>query len=67
MKEQLNHFQTSVSQPTNAGSGWEEVGWVKTEEANWCSYTKNNGKDGAMVWISWEGNRDVFALMRATK
>ena len=66
IKEDMRQFTMFYTNemPKN---GWEEMGWMKTPEANWCSYSKNNGQDGAMVWVSSEGDKAIFALMRATK
>ena len=48
-------------------SGWNEADQVQTQDMSWGYYTKNNEKDGAIVWVGSDGGKTVFALMRATK
>jgi len=47
-------------------NGWQEVGWMETEEMSWGRYSKNNEKDGAIVWIDSEEGKTFIALMRGT-
>jgi hypothetical protein len=47
--------------------GWQEMGWMEMQEINWGMYTKNNEEDAAMVWITTEEEKTMFALMRALK
>lgn len=46
--------------------GWQEVGWMETEEMSWLGYSKNNEKDGAIIWIDSEEGKTFIALMRGT-
>ena len=48
------------------GKGWTKRGWVESEEASWCSYSKNNAMDGVLVWICPEGDKTILALMRGS-
>lgn len=49
------------------GKGWQEPAWMDMVEMQWGLYSKNNEHDVAMVWISSEEGKTVFALMRATE
>lgn len=33
-------------------AGWKAEGWISTSIAAYGNFTKNDGKDGAMVWTS---------------
>ena len=48
-------------------NGWQQTVWMEVQEMRWGAYTKNGEQDGAMVWITAEEGKTIFALMRATK
>jgi predicted small lipoprotein YifL len=48
-------------------SGWQQVMEVEVGEVNWFLYTKNNGQDGAMVWLGKDDGRTAISLMRSQK
>lgn len=47
-------------------AGWKAEGWFDKDVMAYCSYTKNNGKDGAMAWAGpVGGGKTGIALMQA--
>jgi hypothetical protein len=37
--------------------GWQEVDWIETKTTSWLSFSKNDEKDRAIIWVgSEEGN-----------
>jgi hypothetical protein len=48
-------------------SGWQQVMEVEVGEVSWFLYTKNNGQDGAMVWLGKDDGGTVISLMRSRK
>jgi hypothetical protein len=48
-------------------NGWEEVMNFDMAETKYFLYTKDNETQAAMVWVSTNDNKTVFALMRASK
>lgn len=48
-------------------NGWQEIDQMETQDMSWGYYTKNNEKDGAVIWVGYDNGKTVFALMRATK
>jgi hypothetical protein len=51
------------------GNGWTEKMWMEAGGVAWGYFTKNDEKDGAMFWCSFdeETNKTVFAVMRGTQ
>jgi len=47
-------------------NGWQEMRQMEKQDMSWSYYSKNDEKDGAAVWISYDEGKTVFALMRAT-
>jgi hypothetical protein len=47
-------------------NGWQETAWLDTPDNSWGTFSKNNGRDAAIVWIGTEDGKTVFALMRAS-
>jgi hypothetical protein len=47
-------------------NGWQENAWLDTPDNSWGTFSKNNGRDAAIVWIGTEEGYTVFALMRAS-
>lgn len=48
-------------------NGWQEMMWMEVQDATWAYYSKNDEQHGALVWVSSDEGRTVFALMRATR
>ena len=46
---------------------WEETFWMEVQETSWAYYSKNNERDGAMVWVSTDGGKTIIAMMRGTQ
>jgi len=73
-KVEWRYYETGDSVSTVAAfyrtempkKGWQEVGWMETEEMSWLGYSKNNEKDGAIIWIDSEEGKTFIALMRGT-
>jgi hypothetical protein len=51
------------------GNGWTEAMWMEAGGVAWGYFTKNDEKDGAMFWCSFdnEKNKTVFAVMRGSQ
>jgi hypothetical protein len=47
-------------------NGWQETAWMDLQNTRWGTFSKNNGRDAAIVWIGIEEGETVFALMRAS-
>lgn len=47
--------------------GWEQMGWMESQEVSWGWYTKNQEQDAAMVWIGDDDGTAGIALMRASE
>jgi len=43
---------------------WNETFWMESQDTSWGYYYKNNQEDGAMVWVSTDGNKTIIAVMR---
>jgi hypothetical protein len=37
---------------------------MEVEEVSWCMYTKNDERDGAMLWVGAEEGKTYVGLMR---
>jgi hypothetical protein len=51
------------------GNGWTEAMWMDAGGISYGYFNKNDEKDGAMFWCSYdqEKNKTIFAVMRGTK
>jgi len=47
-------------------NGWQENAWMDMQDTIWGTFSKNNDRDDAIIWISSEEGHTVFALMRAS-
>ena len=63
MKRMVTMFY-KMEMPKN---GWQEIERTETQDMSWGYYSKNNGQDGAIVWVSSNERNAVFALMRAAR
>ena len=45
-------------------NGWQRMASMEVAEVSWCMYTKNNERDGAMVWVGAEEGKTYIGLMR---
>lgn len=59
-QSQVIAFYQSVM-PQN---GWQRMASMEVAEVSWCMYTKNNERDGAMVWVGAEEGKTYIGLMR---
>lgn len=48
-------------------NGWQSMGQMEMQDMSWAYYSKNDEKDGAVVWIGYDEGKTVFGLMRATE
>jgi hypothetical protein len=74
-KFEWRYFETSDSSEAVAnfykgqmpGKGWQQQGWMDTPEVSWGFFNKNDENDSAMIWITAEDSKTVFATWRGTK
>ena len=50
-----------------SAGGWETTGWFDMFGMAYGNFSKNNGSDGAMVWVGSADGKTGIALMRASQ